>query len=64
VLAGAAVPVVPQSLPRPPVTADAGPAIPSYDVDAAFMSSQPHESGIHAVRSGADEASVTKVRFR
>jgi hypothetical protein len=27
------------------------------------MSSQPHESGIHAVRSGAGEVSVTEVRF-
>ena len=36
----------------------------SYDVDAAFMSFQPRESGIHAVWSGAGEASVTKVRFR
>jgi hypothetical protein len=32
-------------------------------MDAAFMSFQPHESGIHAVRSGAGEASVTRVRF-
>jgi hypothetical protein len=37
---------------------------PSYDMDAAFMSFQPHESGIHAVWSGAGEASVTKVRFK
>jgi hypothetical protein len=33
-------------------------------VNAAFMSFQPHESGIHAVWPGADEDSVTKVRFR
>jgi hypothetical protein len=33
-------------------------------MDAAFMSSQPHESGIHAVWPGAGGASVTKVRFR
>jgi hypothetical protein len=33
-------------------------------VDAAFMSFQPHESGIHALQSGAGEASVTEVRFR
>jgi hypothetical protein len=33
-------------------------------MDAAFMSSQPHESGIHAVWSGAGKASVTNVRFR
>jgi hypothetical protein len=26
-----------------------GPAISSYDLNAAFMSSQPHEGGIHAV---------------
>jgi hypothetical protein len=32
-------------------------------VNAAFMSFQLHESGIHAVRPGAGEASVTKVRF-
>jgi hypothetical protein len=32
-------------------------------MDAAFMSLQQHESGIHAVWSGAGEASVTKVRF-
>jgi hypothetical protein len=32
-------------------------------MNAAFMSSQPHESGIHAVSPGAGEASVTKVRF-
>jgi hypothetical protein len=46
------------------VTADPGPALPSYDVNAAFMAFQPHESGIHAVWFGAGEASVTKVRFR
>jgi hypothetical protein len=34
-----------------------------YDVDAAFMTFQPHESGIHAVSPGAGEAGVTKVRF-
>jgi hypothetical protein len=34
------------------------------DVDAAFMSFQPHESGIHAVWSGAGEGSVTGVGFR
>jgi hypothetical protein len=33
-------------------------------MNAAFMSSQTHESGTHAVRPGAGEASVTKVRFR
>jgi hypothetical protein len=33
-------------------------------VDAAFMLFQPHESGIHAVWTGAGEASVTKVCFR
>jgi hypothetical protein len=43
-----AVPVVPQSLSCAPVTAGTGPAVPSYDVNAAFMSFQPHESGIHA----------------
>jgi hypothetical protein len=33
-------------------------------MNAAFMSFQPHESGIHAVWLGAGEASVTEVRFR
>jgi hypothetical protein len=33
-------------------------------MNAAFMSFQRHEGGIHAVRSGAGEASVTEVRFR
>jgi hypothetical protein len=56
--------VVPQSLLCPPVTAGTSPVPYSYDLDAAFMSFQPHERGIHAVWSGADEASVTKVRFR
>jgi hypothetical protein len=59
-----AVPVLPQSLSFTPVTADTGPLPSSYDMNAAFMSFQPHESGIHAVWSGAGEASVTKVRFR
>ena len=40
------------------------PAVPSYDVNAAFMSFQPHESGIHAVWSGAGEARGTEVCFR
>ena len=43
------VPVVPQSLSRTAVTADSGAALSSYDMNAAFMSFQPHESGIHAV---------------
>jgi hypothetical protein len=46
------------------VTAGTGPAISSYDLNAAFMSFEPHESGVHAVWSGAGEASVTKVRSR
>jgi hypothetical protein len=33
-------------------------------MNAAFMSSQPRESGIHAVWTDAGEASVTEVRFR
>jgi hypothetical protein len=33
-------------------------------MNAAFMTFQPRESGIHAVWPGAGEASVTKVRFR
>jgi hypothetical protein len=40
------------------------PVIPSYDMNAAFMSFQQHERGIHAVWPGAGEVSVTKVRFR
>jgi hypothetical protein len=32
-------------------------------MNAAFMSYQPHERGIHAVWPGAGEASVTEVRF-
>jgi hypothetical protein len=59
----AAVPVVPQSLLRAGVTADTGQVTSLYDVNAAFMSFQLHESGIHAVRPGAGEASVIKVRF-
>jgi hypothetical protein len=47
------VPVVPQSLSCAAATADTGPVIHSYDMDAAFMSFQPHESGIHAVWPGA-----------
>ena len=37
----ATVPVVPQSLSRTPVTADPGPALPSYDLNAAFMAFHP-----------------------
>jgi hypothetical protein len=33
-------------------------------MNAALMSFQAHESGIHAVWSGAGEVSVTEVRFR
>jgi hypothetical protein len=33
-------------------------------VNAAFMPFQPHEGGIHAVWSGAGEASATEVRFQ
>jgi len=32
-------------------------------MDAAFMSFQQHEGGIHVVRSGAGEANVTEVGF-
>jgi hypothetical protein len=45
----AVVPVVPQSLSSTPVTAGTGPALFSYDVNAAFMLFKRHESGIHAV---------------
>jgi hypothetical protein len=38
--------------------------VSSYDLNAAFMSFRPRESGIHAVWPGAGEASVTEVRFR
>ena len=50
----AVVPVVPQSLSSTPVTAGTGPALHSYDriMNAAFMSSQAHERGIHAVWPG------------
>jgi hypothetical protein len=54
---------VPAVFPRP-VTADTGPRTLFNGMDAAFMSFQPRESGIHALRSVADEASVTKARFR
>jgi hypothetical protein len=33
-------------------------------MNAAFTTFQPRESGIHAVWSGAGEASVTEARFR
>jgi hypothetical protein len=52
----AVVPVLPESLLRPPVTADTGPACSSYDVNAAFRSFQLHERGIHAVWPGAGGA--------
>jgi hypothetical protein len=45
----AAVPVMPQSLSYAAVTAGTGPALSSYDMNAAFMSFQRHESGIHAL---------------
>ena len=45
----AAVPVVPQSLLLAPVTASTSPATRSYSMDAASMSSQQHERGIHIV---------------
>jgi hypothetical protein len=60
----AAVPVLPQSLLRAGVTADTGQVTSLYDMNAAFMSFQLHECGIHAVRPGAGGASVTKVCFR
>jgi hypothetical protein len=34
-------------------TGDTKPIAGSYDVDAAFMSFQLHDGGIHAVRAGA-----------
>jgi hypothetical protein len=36
----------------------------SYDRNAAFMSSQPHDSGIHAVKASTDGANGINVRFR
>jgi hypothetical protein len=45
----AAVSMVPQRLRRTAVTAGTRPACPSYDVDAAFMSFNVHERGIHAL---------------
>jgi hypothetical protein len=54
--------VVPQSLPPTPVTADPGPALSSYDMNAAFMPFQRHERGIHALWSGDGPVSpVTEV---
>jgi hypothetical protein len=58
------VPVVPQSPLLPAVTVGTGPAACLYSVDAAFMSCQLHERGIHAVRPGAGEVSVAEVSFR
>jgi hypothetical protein len=46
----------------PPVTPDPGPALSFNGMNAAFMSFQPRESGIHAVWSGAGGSSVTEVR--
>jgi hypothetical protein len=46
---------------RNPVTADPGPAPPFNDMNASFMSFERHERGIHAIRPGAGEASVTEV---
>jgi hypothetical protein len=43
--------VVPQGTSCPPVTAGTSAALSSYGVNAAFMSFQPRESGIHAVWS-------------
>ena len=40
------------------------PVLSSYGMNAAFMSFQPRESVIHAVRPGAGEARVTEVRSR
>jgi len=44
-----AVSVVPQGLQRAAVAPGSGPAVRSYDMDAAFMSFQLHGSGNHAV---------------
>jgi hypothetical protein len=46
-----------------PVTADSALAL-FNGLNAVFMSFQPYESGIQALRSGAGEASVMKARFR
>jgi hypothetical protein len=55
----AAVPVVPQNLLCTPATADPRPVGLFNGMNAAFMSFQPHERGIHALWPGAGEASVT-----
>jgi hypothetical protein len=46
------------------VTAGTASAPSSHDMNAAFMSFQPHESGIHAVWPGAGEVRGTEVCFR
>jgi hypothetical protein len=46
------------------VTSDMSPQPWSYGVDAALMSYQQHDRGIHARRLNAGEAGVTEVRFR
>src|SRR2546430_5634720 len=60
----AVVSVVRQGLYRGAVAAGTGPASASYDVDAATMHMERHERGIHALRSGADEADVADAPFR
>ena len=58
-----ALPVVFLRFRQAVVTGDTTSAAGSYDVDAAFMSLQVHDRGIHAVRPGAGEADVMEVRF-
>jgi hypothetical protein len=53
------VPVVLQGLLCAAVTPTPAAVFSSYDVNAAFMSFQPRESGIHAVWRGTGGASVT-----
>jgi hypothetical protein len=56
--------VVLQGLLFAAVTPTPAAVLSSYDVNAAFMSFQARESGIHALWPGAGGANVTKVRFR
>jgi hypothetical protein len=58
------LPVVFLRFQQPAGTGDPKPIAGSYDVDAAFMSFQLHDGGIHAVRAGAGGAGVMEVSFQ